>query len=114
MANRVLMNAQGLRISKPGANVLTAGDDDLMFDSTSKMAQVTHSGIASNVSASNNPSISWPALGFVPFVWFYGRDYATAEFHYTGQNSGYFRLGEAGGRSSDIYWAILNIPRGAY
>jgi hypothetical protein len=109
-----LLDDDGLRISKPGKNVLTAGSADLMFDSVSKMVQVIHSGVATNVSTSNNPSITWPALGFVPFVWFYGRDYASAQFHYSGANGGYFRLGEAQGRTSDIYWAVLNIPRGAY
>lgn len=114
MANRVSLDANGLRISKPGKNVLTAGAADLMFDSTSKMVQVTHSGVALNVSASVTRSITWPALGFTPFVWFFARDYSSAGFHYTGANSGYLHLNEAGGRSSDIYWAVLNIPRGAY
>lgn len=38
MANRVLLGQEGsdyvLKVSKSGVNVLTAGDDDLLFDST--------------------------------------------------------------------------------
>ncbi|MGV1754820.1 hypothetical protein [Agrobacterium sp. CG674] len=33
MANRVLLNTEGLKISKPGVDVLTAGPGDLLFQS---------------------------------------------------------------------------------
>jgi hypothetical protein len=50
MANRVLLNALGLRVTKPGANVLTAGNADLLF--SSDWSQVGHH-------LSGSKTISW-------------------------------------------------------
>ena len=109
MANRVLLDQNGLRISKPGQNVLTASADDLMFDSVSKMVQVVASGIATGVSNNSTRTISWPSLGFVPFVWIYGSNGGNIQLRSYGATSAVLW----GDRDPEtVYWAVLNIPRG--
>ena len=75
MVARTLLDANQLRCSKPGYDVLTATPSQLNFDSTSQAMGVYMSGTV-------NPSgpissITFPSLGFVPFVMVQAYDSST-------------------------------------
>lgn len=54
MANRVLLDADGLKVSPPGRNVLTADDVDLLFTSDWPILGVTEEG---------THTVSWASSG---------------------------------------------------
>lgn len=107
MSNRVLLNENGLRISKPGFNVLTTGSDNLLFDSTSKMIQVVQSGILTNVSSP--VTVNLPSLGFYPFVWAYSPDGGYYFMEYLSTTS--VRFTQQTSVIGDIHYLALNVPR---
>lgn len=102
MARRVVMDGSGLRISKPGVDVLTTDANGLLFDSSAETLQIVASGVRSTLGG-----ISWPAMGFAPFVYLYTPN-GQALFEYTSNNSANI-LGGTG--SGPYYWAVLSIPR---
>lgn len=71
MTGRVLLGLRageyGIWVSKPGVNVITAGDDALLLSSSRRSAQVVASGIIS-ASSGGSYGISWGNLGFVPVI----------------------------------------------
>lgn len=106
MANRVLLDANGLKISKPGFNVLATGDDNLLFDSSSKMAQVVASG-SRTISGGGTADVTFPNLGFVPYVWFWSGD-KRAVMRYVSNTRIRFHGQTAG--SGTIHYLVLNVP----
>lgn len=69
MTNRVLIGAlgggaQGIKISRPGVNVLTAADYDLIFHSD----WVGNSKIHQRGTLTYGSTASFPSLGFIPVV----------------------------------------------
>lgn len=73
MANRVVLSSTGLKVSKPGFNVLTAGDKDLTFNSDwgsfptfAKMNINITAGVLHTVNYgktfANNPILVWSIL----------------------------------------------------
>lgn len=81
MANRVLLTTSGLKVSKAGSNVLTAGPYDLLFDSTRAEAGLQFSAGSATVSVTSSTATatyysSWiyfnanqSALNYTPVVW---------------------------------------------
>lgn len=74
MANRVCLGArsgaQGLWISKPGFNVLTAGVDDLLFSTDNPQLQVVQTGSLACANGST-ASLGIPNLGYLPVIMIY-------------------------------------------
>lgn len=77
MANRVCLGKRsvgqiGLFISKPGVDVLTAADADLLFSSSINAMQMIVTGTIAvpNYSQGGNPyaTIGYPDLGYIPTV----------------------------------------------
>lgn len=52
MANRVLLDPNGMKVSRPGVDVLTAGDADLLFSSDFSQTPVHMKGIVTFSSSS--------------------------------------------------------------
>jgi len=72
MANRVLIDSNGIKVSKPGQNVLTATNQNLIFDSSKvRTGQIYAGGTNLNLgdSSSNFLTTSSKAnLGYIPLV----------------------------------------------
>ena len=72
MANRVLIDSNGIKVSKPGQNVLTATNQNLIFDSSKvRTGQIYAGGSNLNLgdSSSNFLTTSSKAnLGYIPLV----------------------------------------------
>jgi len=72
MAGRVLMGlrfgAPGFYVSKPGIEVSTASDDDLMLSTNAGNLQIAYSGVIS--SPSNFNTIAIPDQGFRPIIFY--------------------------------------------
>jgi len=72
MANRVVIDSNGIKVSKPGQNVLTASNQNLIFDSTkARTGQIYAGGTNLNLgdSSSNFLTTSSKAnLGYIPLV----------------------------------------------
>ena len=72
MANRVLIDSNGIKVSKPGQNVLTATNQNLIFDSSkARTGQIYAGGANLNLgdSSSNFLTTSSKAnLGYIPLV----------------------------------------------
>lgn len=124
MVGRVLTGLRsgsyGIWVSKPGVDVLTAIDQNLMLSSDRKSAQVVASGV---LAASTNGvyPISWPNTGFVPIVVAGSARFPEARAVITGVNTANILAGIAQGFSSwtgsntpispfSISWIVLNIP----
>lgn len=105
MANRVLMDANGIKISKPGVNVLTAGQDGLMFDSGTKMLQVIDAGTRSG--STTVFDVSFPNIGIVPFVWMWSPN---ATYFMSNLTSSSVRFSRQTGGSGTVHFVVLNIP----
>ncbi|MBO9589057.1 hypothetical protein [Devosia sp.] len=114
------LGAYGIWVSKPGIEVLTAGDADLLLSSDRKSAQVVASGI---IAAATNGTyvISWPSTGFTPVVVAGSARFPEARAVVTGVNTANILAGIAQGFSSwtggntpispfTISWIVLNIP----
>lgn len=108
MANRVLLDASGLKVSKPGVNVLTAGDAGLLFDTNTPMLQVIASGGWTGVAQGATRTATLPALDFTPFVFVYSPD-NVARANYSG---GSVTFSAVYGGTWSVYYAVMNIPRG--
>lgn len=108
MANRVVMDANGLKVSKPGVNVLTAGDNGLLFDTNTPMLQVIASGGWTGVSSGATRTATLPTLSFTPFVFVYSPD-NVVRANYSGNTVTF--SGVYGGTWS-AYYAVMNVPRG--
>jgi len=72
MANRVVIDSNGIKVSKPGQNVLTATNQNLIFDSSKvRTGQIYAGGTNLNLgdSSSNFLTTSSKAnLGYIPLV----------------------------------------------
>ena len=72
MANRVVIDSNGIKVSKPGQNVLTATNQNLIFDSSkARTGQIYAGGANLNLgdSSSNFLTTSSKAnLGYIPLV----------------------------------------------
>ncbi|RDE08439.1 hypothetical protein DVH29_11250 [Pelagibacterium lacus] len=102
------MDANGLKVSKPGVDVLTASMADLLLDSNAQMLQVLDSGVFAGVPQNATRTVTLPDLGFVPLVYFYpASGFIRATF--SGNTVEFFS--ETAGTWS-VYWAIFNVPRG--
>ena len=77
MANRILLNTEGLKVSAPGFNVLTDSGANILFDSDFGTASVAYRGsfvVQSNDWGTNfSIPISFPA-GRFPYVFIHGYD----------------------------------------
>lgn len=73
MTNRVLLNDSGLKISKPGIDVLSASHNDLQFDSTKSQIGYKQSGtFTTDLSTSFDRLVTFsPAFDEIPIVCFY-------------------------------------------
>ena len=102
MANRVVLDVNGLRVSKPGFNAVSTSANNLLFDSNWDMLQVIASG-----QVSGSGSISWQNLGYAPYIIIYapnGAPYLT----YTSSTGANLALNSGTG---NIYWAVTKLPR---
>lgn len=75
MAQRILLNTSGIKISKPGFNVLTAGPEDLSMDNY-KGLLVHHTAVlarpASIPSGGTTTTSFFPALPWHPMFLYHG------------------------------------------
>lgn len=97
----------GLRVSKPGFNVLSTGDNNILFDSDEEYLQVVESG-----SRSSPGTINIPNLGFNPFVLASCPRFRIA-IEFPSLTQVRFRsLGTRYPTDSDgsVYYAIFNVP----
>lgn len=105
MANRVVMDSSGLKISKPGVNVLTANQDGLMFDSSTKMLQVIGAGVRSG--SATTFTVTYPNIGIVPFIWMWSPN---ATYFMTSITSTSATFARQTGGSGTVYYIVLNVP----
>lgn len=81
MTNRIVIQASGMKISKPGVNVLTAGQEDLIFDTDHQGLGVYQTGTVSisgcstsaitpggNREGLNKTTVSFSSLGYIPMA----------------------------------------------
>ncbi len=114
MANRVLLGERngdyGLWISKPGQNVLTAGDGQLLFSPDFPILQVLYSQIiqTSGSGGSANYTVSWPDPGYYAFAWCFS-DQANAFYTFNSQSS--ITVTANNNVASNIYIIVFNVPR---
>jgi len=71
MVERILMGQRGsetgLWVSKPGSNVLTAAENDMMLSLNREVLQIVSGGVLSGMGT--QATITFPNLGFQPFIW---------------------------------------------
>jgi hypothetical protein len=79
----------GIKVSKPGENVFTAGSDDLFMDTTYPILKIKASGTGSlSISDGGNDSDTIThSLGYIPKVLVYGEFYSVL----SGAKSNYYR-----------------------
>lgn len=76
MANRLLLGNRssggyGLYISRPGANVLTCDDTDLIFTSETTGSSVIHAIVPATLAdGETNVDVSWSNIGYIPMIHF--------------------------------------------
>lgn len=72
MTNRVILGKRGskygLWVSKPGVDVLTGSEDQMMLSTEAQSFQIVASGTISFPGVGGETSISIPNLGFEPLV----------------------------------------------
>lgn len=119
MTNRVLLGAKGgthgLYVSKPGVDVVTAGDNDLMVSTNRKAMQVVQNGVIGDPGISATIDIAIPSLGFTPLVLIWCIKYSV---DYWFPSSTTLRLHTLGGGgiagkdpSGQIRYVVTNIPQ---
>jgi hypothetical protein len=122
MANRVLLGqrggAFGLWVSRPGVDVVTAGEDDMLFSSgDTENFMIIDSGVIGDPGAGATSTVSIPSMGFSPFVIFSCEKYPVS-LEYLSSTSIRFRTfaaisvpGDSGVvRSGTIRYAVTNLP----
>lgn len=108
MANRIVMDGQNFKISKPGVDVLTTGESGLILDKDIPLLQIIDSGVFTSVPSGQTRTINIPSVGFIPVIHTYSPT-NVVKVSYSGSSA---TLSSAYGGTSNIHWAILNIPRG--
>ena len=72
MANRVVIDSNGIKVSKPGQNVLTATNQNLIFDSSKvRTGQIYAGGTNLNLGDSSSNFLTTSSksnLGYIPLV----------------------------------------------
>lgn len=122
MARRVLMGqksgAQGLWVSKPGVDVVTAGDDAMLLAINSTTLQVIASGEGGDPGAGNSFTITCPDVGVQPFIQLsseYYNDFRITYLSNTQISVAVFmnnsRYGDFA-RSRTIQYVVFSQPRG--
>lgn len=112
MANRVVLDADDIKISKPGVDVLTAGSSGLLLDSSSEMLQVVQSGRFTGVAHGAYRDVTGPDQGFTPFVWATSNRWAiNIQYLSATQYRFYASAGGSGGTDNDINYFVFNVPR---
>lgn len=118
MTRRVILGkrgvAYGLWVSRPGIDVLTASEDDLLLSMDTENLQIVASGIAADPGNTGSRTITIPALGFKPYV-IYGCNRYLIELRHNSNTSITFQsMGSMPKRDNDadgrIRWAVTNIP----
>lgn len=100
MANRVWLGVQSgnfrFRISKPGVNVLTASESQLMFSENYKGWQWVQTGTVTfpNAGGIQTQTINFANRGIVPYVVFYRCGSATTDWFDPGPWAGVAGLNE--------------------
>lgn len=113
MTNRVCLGQKGsdtgIWVSKPGVNVLTAGEDDMLLSTSFRALQIIASGVISSPANLTNYDRTIPNLGFQPIV-LIGGNFATA---YSFPNATTLRIRSFSpwmGNGGSITWAVTNQP----
>lgn len=122
MTRRVLLGQRGgsygLWVSRPTVDVVTAGDDDLLFSSSdTENFMIIDSGVIADPGAGATATVSIPNMGFEPFVIFSCEKYPVSMEHLS-NTSIRFRTfvaisvpGDSGvTRSGTIRYAVTNLP----
>jgi len=69
MANRIVLDANGLRVSKPGYDVFSAGPENLIFDTNAGLLvhyTFTMSAVGNGGVGTLTQDIGYPSLGYYP------------------------------------------------
>lgn len=110
MTNRVVMGNKGgtygLWVSKPGVNVLTASETDMLLSTSGTFGQIVRSG--SFAAGTGTYSISWSALGFRPRL-FFGTQMIVEGVNYTSDNSATVRTYNNQEYINEA-WILVNTP----
>lgn len=112
MTNRVLLGKKGsdygLWVSKPGQNVLTASDDNMLLSTDFQAFQIVASGVINNPSNNTDYNLTIPNLGFTPIVLLGGSHVCAYSFPNatTLRIRVFSNLFSAGGNT--ISWAVTN------
>lgn len=127
MANRVLFGQRGgspgFFVSKPGVDVVTAADDDLLLSTLQTNLQIVQSGvIPSAVWGSAGNTITIPDQGFHPII-FYSCMWGIGTITYISNTSvkilipaggladdGWPPIGTAPSMDDALYYAVTNLP----
>lgn len=112
MTGRVLLNASGLKVSKPGFNVLGAGADGLQFSSDwsafglymSGGYNVSWSEVASNVGRHDGFISFGRTFVTPPVVWFY--KYASSGVAPLGNSGGFSIYAQQGSNPDDRKYGV--------
>lgn len=107
MVNRVVLDADGLRVSKPGVNVLTAGRRNLMFDSDAAGLEFHSRGTINppdNILKDNTKTYTYNYghdFGYVPLIFLQIRWYSHS-YVYISPWTSYYMLRDGHGGSLRI------------
>lgn len=124
MSGRVLIGRRsgqnGIYVSRPGQEVLSAGIDGLLMTTDVKHLQVIQRG--QFTSAGGNTNISWTAVGFRPRL-LVSTQNVIQYISYSSDNAAtinvygmadvlamYWNVGEIPATSNVVYWATINMP----
>lgn len=122
MTDRVLIGRRsgqnGIYVSRPGVNVLTADLGGLLMSTDELHLQIIQRGYFS--SGGGNTSISWSPVGFRPRL-IVSTQNVVQYISYTSDNSAtiniygmssvlatYWNVGSPPGTSNDVFWATIN------
>lgn len=122
MARRVLMGqksgSQGLWVSKPGVDVVTASDDAMLLAINSTTLQVIASGVNGDPGAGNSFTITCPEVGAQPFIQLSSEYYNDFRITYVSNTQISVAVFMDNIRNSDfsrsrtISYVVFNQPRG--
>lgn len=114
MTNRVVLGNRGAGagfwVSKPGINVLTGGEDDMLLSTSFGALQIVASGVISAPANFTDYDRTIPNLGFPPVV-LIGGSHAAG---YTFPNATTLRIhvlsNAYGAGGNSVTWAVTNQP----
>jgi len=133
MANRVLLNSSGLKVSAPGFNVLTTEDEHLIFSSDTHQANVYMKGVLSVGSGthfipygktySRKPlaCFGYASVGGTEYKQFWGdysvmgyiggSTYSVIAWVRVDSTGITFWLRPGGGRTADLHYAVWDLDQ---